>query len=242
MIKKTKGGFNIGKSIKDLTKKTVDYGKAIIYGRNDYPPKVRNIITKIGDQFIKHIIIKRAPVPSILTGALSLFSFGKFGERLDKNFDELFHLFIEIILDNGQKVLLEKNEVINMDTHIKNLSNVESKNIMNTPHITINELLNNTQKYMGKNFFSYSARDNNCQDFIVAIFKSNNIGDSNDITFIKQDTKQLFNDLPILRKIANTITDIGASANVIVTGKGIKKVNTKNIKQIYDKLKKQKNK
>ena len=34
-----------------------------------------------------------------------------------------------------------------------------------------------TKEYMGdKKFFGYSAKDNNCQDFIVAILRSNSIG------------------------------------------------------------------
>jgi hypothetical protein len=33
-----------------------------------------------------------------------------------------------------------------------------------------------TKQYMGtKKFFGYSARDNNCQDFLLSVFKANNI-------------------------------------------------------------------
>lgn len=232
-------GFNknIANPIENVANKTADvvsnvaedvkdYGQAVIFGRNDYPPKVRNILKKVGSKFIKSITIKRTPVSSLLTGALSAFSLGKFGKRFNREFDELFHLFIDITLEDNSRVGLEKNEVINMDINPKNRPHTETK-LVNTqlPHITIDEMLNNTEKYMGqKKFFGYSARDNNCQDFIVAVFKSNNIGDDNDFTFIKQDTKKLFNDLPILRKLSNTITDIGAKANVITTGAGVEEI------------------
>lgn len=225
---KIEKGFNknIAKPIDKIAHKAVEYGKAVVYGRNDYPPKVRNILKKVGTQTIKSITIKRTPVSGLLTGALSFFSLGKFGKRLEKSFDELFHLFIEITLDNNQKVILEKNEVINMETNPKSRPDTESKLVNSQmPQSTLDEMLNNTEQYMGqKNFFGYSARDNNCQDFIVAFFKSNDIGDESDISFIKQDTKSLFKNLPALRKLSNTITDIGATANVITTGKGVNEI------------------
>ncbi len=219
-----KKAFNkLGDKIENVADKAIDYGKAVVFGREDYPPKVRDILKKTGDNYIKSITIKRKPVEAVLTGALSLFSLGKFGKRLERSFDELFHLFIEIVFENDQKILLEKNEVINIETNPQTRPNTESKIVTTSiPQLTLNEMLRNTEQYMGKrNFYGYSAKDNNCQDFIVAFFKSNNIGDVSDITFIKQDTKQLFKDLPSLRKLTNTITTIGARANVLTTGKGM---------------------
>jgi hypothetical protein len=186
--KDIKQGFNkniaqpIASVAEKIKKDVTDYGKAVIYGRDDYPPKVRNILEKIGDKNVKSIIIKRTPVPELLTGALSLFSFGKFGERLEKSFDELFHLFIEMTLEDNTRVSLEKNEVINMDINPKNRPNTESKLINTNIHnININKMLENTEKYMTrKKFFSYSAMDNNCQDFILSFLKANNIGDNID--------------------------------------------------------------
>jgi hypothetical protein len=75
---------------------------------------------------------------------------------------------------------------------------------------------------MGNKFFTYSAKDNNCQDFLVNILKANNIGNTDDFNFIKQDTKQLFKDLPFLRKFSNSITDFAGRLDVIVSGQGIK--------------------
>lgn len=228
-INKKKKGKGIKKIIKKVSNKTSDiienlkdYGKAIIYGREDYPPKVRNIINIVGDKYVKKITIKRTPVSSVLTGALTLFS-SKFGERLERDFDELFHLFIELTLDDNTTVSLEKNEVINMDINPKTRPKTEIK-IINTPipNITLNEMLNNTENYMGKKkYFSYSAKNNNCQDYILSFLKSNNIGDENDYAFVKQDTKSLFENLPYLRKLSNTVTTIGERINVITTGAGI---------------------
>jgi|LakMenEpi03Aug12_release.lakeMendotaPanAssembly.Ray.scaffolds.fasta_scaffold35053_4 hypothetical protein len=67
--------------------------------------------------------------------------------------------------------------------------------------------MRNTQKSMGSNFFIYDASQNNCQDFIVNVLRSNGIGNDLDISFIKQNTTFLFNSN--LRKISNTTTTIG---------------------------------
>lgn len=217
----------VGNTLENTAKKTANYAQAIMYGRDDYPPSVRDLIAKVANQKVKSITIKRRPVESVLTGALSLFSLGKFGKRLERSFDELFHLFIVLLLENGQNLLLEKNEVINMETNPKNRDKTESKTVSTSmPNLTVKEMLDNTMNYMGKDkYFGYSAKNNNCQDYIVAFFKSNGIGDESDINFIKQDTKQLFQNLSYLRKLTNTITTIGARANVALEGKGMKENN-----------------
>jgi len=88
--------------------------------------------------------------------------------------------------------------------------------------LTLNTMMTNTEREMGRSkFLGYSAKDNNCQDWLVAVLKSNNIGSGDDISFIKQNTKELFEGLPYLRKLSNTLTNIGAKANAIISGGGI---------------------
>lgn len=211
------------KKIENLPKKVEKIRTTLILGRNDYPPKVRKILKEVGDKYIKSITIKRNPVNSLLTATLNAVSFGEFKKRMDKTFDNLFHLYIELTLDDDKKVLLEKNEVINMDINPQPKPETESKLVNNPiPHKTINEMLDETKQFMGQDrFFSYSAHSNNCQDFITAFFKANNIGDENDISFIKQDTEQLFDKLPLLKKFSDTVTDLGAKVDVIRTGAGL---------------------
>ena len=79
-----------------------------------YALNVESILKQIGNRKIKSIAIKRTPVSALLKGTLNVFSLGKFGKRLNKNFDEIFHLFVELHLDNGKRVIVEKNERINV--------------------------------------------------------------------------------------------------------------------------------
>jgi hypothetical protein len=205
--------------------KGTNYVNAIIKGRNDLPPKVRDILSKYGDNLIDTITICRTPVPGILTGALSAISGGAFGQALKNSpYDKLFHLFIRISIDNGMVLTMEKNEVINMDIDPPIPKDTEQKSVNIPLGMTSNELMEGAKRIQGGKFFNYSARDNNCQDFILAIFNGSNIGNQEDRDFIKQDTKGLFGDNVGLRKFSNTVTDLGGIANTVMTGAGIENI------------------
>lgn len=210
----------------------MDYGKALIYGRTDLPPKMRKIVEKYGDYQILQMETCRTPVPSILTSALNAVSFGEFSKRFDKlPYDKLFHLDLRITLANPKGialkpivVLLEKNEVLNALVNPKKAKDTECNKIGfdQKSRLTINRLLEGAKNIQGDKFLKYSAYDNNCQDFIMAVLKGSQIGTEVNYNFIKQDTKELFRGLPGLRKFANTVTDLGAVANVALTGAGTK--------------------
>lgn len=226
------------KPIKQAKKRITAFGKDLIRGSVSYPPNVKKILSQYGNGIIKSISIKRTPVSGVLTGALSLFSLGKFGERMEKSFDELFHLFIEIELQTGTRLTLEKNERINMEVNPRTRPDEQIKSVQNIPQgLTVNVMLENTKKSMGSQFFSYDAMKNNCQDFILSVFKSNGIGDESDYQFIKQDTDQLFKGLPVLKKIAHGATELGERANIISQGGAItKSADIKNYGMILEHL------
>ena len=67
---------------------------------------------------------------------------------------------------------------------------------------------------MGNSFLTYSARDNNCQNFILSLLESNKLANSRNISFTKQSTTGLFS--PI--QLTNTITDIAGKIDIIREG------------------------
>jgi len=221
-----KGLFSsFNKKIEGAVQKVKDTGLAIVYGRNDYPPKVRKIISQYGDKIITGINLGRTPLGKPLMTALQLASGNTFSQKLENTpYDKLFHLFACIELGSSSKIILEKNEVINTENNCKLPKETESRVITSSSipsGLTLNDALNNTKERMGSNFFTYSAKDNNCQDFIVAFLTANNIGDETDKSWVKQETKVLFEGNDRLRKIANTLTDIGARVDVLKQGTGV---------------------
>ena len=175
----------------------------------DYvPANVKNALNRIGDKQIISARCGRTPVQAVIQGALKLVA--------DVPYDDLFHLFIELTLDNGQKWALEKIERINLvkdDRSKKQGAEFTSSFPLNK---TVNELFENTRNKMGSRFLPYQSASNNCQVFIMGVLDGNGLNNSELTSFVKQDTKSIFKDNPLLRKFANTLTDIGGYANAII--------------------------
>jgi hypothetical protein len=202
------------------------YAKAVTQGRKDYPPKMRDIIEKYGNVPILRMYACRTPVPSVLTSVLNVVSFGEFSKRWEKTpHDKLFHLDLRIELATRPQttILLEKNEVLNaMVNPTPPGKNTQCSLIPKNKKITMLNLLEGAKQIQGDKFFRYSAYNNNCQDFIMAMLKGVGVGTQENYDFIKQDTKSLFKDLEGTRKFANTVTDLGAIVNTITEGAGIR--------------------
>ena len=170
-----------------------DYGKAVLLGRNDYPPNVRDIIATHGDVPIMSIRIGRTPLGPIETGA-NILTFGEFKKRLVLTpYDELYHLFIEVRLSPTSVITIEKNQVINMAINQTAPTNTTFL-MIDKPmpsNLTIKLMMENTRVNMADKFFPYDVRDNNCQDFIIAILSSNNLSSQESTTFVKQDLRSI---------------------------------------------------
>ena len=204
--------------------------------RDDLPVAVRKILENHGDIVIKSITLGRTPIEKIFSGALSIFTMGEFDKQKKlKNYDELFHLYMKITLENNKVYALEKNLSITLSNY-KNRKNEQQQIVSNVPSgMTLNSILANTKSKMGSRMYMYDAVKNNCQDFLVNLFKGNNIGNLNDISFIKQDTETLFKTLPILKNVAKFATDVGSAFEDVFTGGDLNSKEVKNLlKSSYD--------
>ena len=185
--------------------------RALIYGRDGISPNVDKFMRDHGDEPILEMIISRNVVSSILTGSMKLIS-TQFREGVGS--DKLYHLKL-LIRTTHSNISLEKNEVITISPYHMNYK-AENVYLHFPAGITINILLQNTRNKMGNSFLTYSARDNNCQNFILSLLEANRLSNSQNVLFTKQSTTGLFS--TELRKLTNTITDIGAKLDIIREG------------------------
>ena len=103
-----------------------------------------------------------------------------------------------------------------MDLDPIDKKDTESLVVSNVPQISLNTLLANGQKRMGKKYFSYNAKSNNCQDYILNLFEASNIGSHGDREFIKQSIRDIFNKNPkYLKTMTQLITNLGGRADIL---------------------------
>jgi hypothetical protein len=183
---------------------------------NGYRPSVKDAIKKHENEIISNIQIVRTPLNGAMDAFINVASKGKVEKVKNKgNYDDLYHLNINLTTTNNNTFVLEKNESINFEkgSSVKQNSEVLQVDIVPS-NLSIGQLLNNAKKRQGDKYFLYSASSNNCQKFIKDVFESNGITDAKYIEFVKQDTAEIFKN-PNLRKFANTVTTGAAFASKI---------------------------
>jgi len=210
-----------------------NFGKKVIGGVSDYlsrvanmkkeiPPNVKRALDEIGDKTITSARVGRTPVQALVQGTLRTIA--------NVPYDNLFHLFIELNID-GRKWVLEKIERITLVQEDRSqkqgaeftqsfpvrFSKSEQKEGTETL-VSVNQLFVNTQQFMGDRFLPYQSNSNNCQVFIMGVLTANGLNSPELTTFVKQDTRSIFKNNPILRKFANTLTDIGGYMNALLQG------------------------
>ena len=183
--------------------------KKVMNFKSNVPPNVQHALDKIGNETIISARCGRTPVQAAVQGALRTLA--------HVPYDNLFHLFIELQLPN-RKWVLEKIERINLvpedRSHKKGAEFTSSFPVGKT----VNELFSNTEKFMGDRFLPYQSNSNNCQVFIMSVLTANGLNNPELTKFVKQDTRSIFKGNSMLRKFANTLTDLGGYANAALQG------------------------
>ena len=187
-----------------------------IVSRDQYTTSARDILDEMGDLKIKKLYIKRTPLSSTVKMALDAFSFGDFSKKMkQQSIDELYHLRIDAELENGKRYTVEKNSVITLTRRPTTTKNTQSVLVDVPAGTTVNMLLDKTEKKMGAKYFVYSAKDNNCSDFILALLVANGLMDAENRAFVKIETDKLFTNT--FRRLTNTITDVAGGVENVVT-------------------------
>jgi hypothetical protein len=202
------------------------------------PTKLNNIstrtMTEYGKSPIMSISIIRTPLSSVWTNAMNTISLGRFSELQKKmGYDKLFHLSL-IVVTEGRKLIVEKNEVINIAPFKMGDVKPETEYmaVPIIPGLNLIQMMDNTLKRMGNDkFYDYDALgQNNCQNFILQILQSNNLLTPQAHKFIYQDMTGIVNELNKSKLTSHVgatvkrITGVGSFVSRLI-GKGKKKVN-----------------
>ena len=184
--------------------------------KKDYTNSSKRTLKNYGEFKILSLEAVRTPILKILDRIINIISFGKFNKLKEKySFDDLFHLQLIAHVQAGpviKKIVIEKNENINISSSTSTKSTSQIQNIPVNKDLNLNQLLENTQKSIGSaKFFLYDGLKNNCQDFIIAILKANGLMTGQAESFIKQDITKLAEGLPPhVKKAMGITTQLGA--------------------------------
>jgi len=183
-------------------------------GLNTRPRILKDLIKKTKGQRIDKLYVCRNPISSVFTKLLNLLTFGDFYKKLkEKNYDDLYHLFLTVVLENGEIFTIEKNQRVNVIKG-KVKGDCLSERIIDK-NLTISDLILNSEKKISNNqLYIYKATSTNCQQYLIDILNSSGITEFN--TFIKQNVKDL---IPVtLSKISNQLIKLPALLDYIVRG------------------------
>ena len=193
-------------------------GYNLVLGRQEYPPYIRKILKDTLDDPIISAHVHRAPI--VGSKFLNIITLGKLKKAIQNTaYDELFHLRINLELQSGKVLYIEKNESIKIELSSGFRDNGESMQVSNFPKASLFDMLRLTKNLMGeRHFFDYNARTSNCQDFVLSILLANNCLSQELDDFVKQHVDSIFQENNWFESLAKGATDIAAKIDTIVSG------------------------
>jgi hypothetical protein len=200
--------------VRDVYKKVREY-----FLPSDLSSKFRSKMKQYGNNNIVSIVVARAPVQKIVQKLLNIITLGKFDAiRRKLNYDDVYHLYLILTLDNGKRLRLEKNQVVQMTHYSSDKPEKQEMPVSMRGNITLNDFIDKVIKRIGiKDFIRYSSDNLNCQHFVDNLLTANNLNNPELRKFIMQDIKQLLT--PIARDIGQVATDIAGTITNITGGK-----------------------
>jgi hypothetical protein len=186
--------------------------------RSDFNKQGREILEQYKNNKINYVIIKRKPVTKVIQQVVNLLSMGTVNKIRNKlNYDDLYHLYLELKLDNGTRVKLEKNQTPVLSIITKEDS-AESFTIPILKKVSLEQFITNGKKLLGEKFYTYNIVSNNCQFFVSELLKANKIYESKWKNFIWQDAKTLLSQtFPLVKQSLDKLLNLVTKSDMLLS-------------------------
>jgi len=208
--------------------------------RNDYPPDVRKFLADHKNNKIVEISVCRTPIASMVDKFLNLVTLGGFNRaKKELNYDSMFHLYLYMVLDNGEIWRTEKTAVINAKRVGGEEKNKDTNcmHINNIKNVTVESFFGNAVQWFKMNNlnpFYYDAKTNNCQIYITALLRGSRLSNPQIEGFVLQDAEAIFSKLPgFVHKISRVATDIASWGHRLIFGKGERKKSKRRVRKYH---------
>jgi len=220
-IDKVKAGVNIG--ISALT-------GTLTNELSKRPIILQEFLNTYGNYTVTKAVIMRAPVMPVIEWIIKTqLSFRPVVEQL--KYDRIFHLSVNLYLNNGMKVLIEKNERISINTEgrqedqkdmetflIDRINNCFTNAGICKNAITLVDAFNQAEQLYGlTRMYYYNGATTNCQRFVLDLLSVFGVENTELLqAFVLQDASSLLN--KYMAKLSLLITDIYGVANYVQRG------------------------
>ena len=185
------------------------------------PKQVSDSLKKYGDSTVREVIVGRTKVQKVVQTLLNAMTLGNFNKEKQKyGYDDIYYLYAVLVLDNGVKLITERNQRIVLTEDTNNRDNVSEKISIST-NIKLNQLFQNAINADGDKIWRYDSLSNNCQNFITSLLRNSGYLTEEANTFINQKVDNLLD--PTTQSIAQKTTDIASIFENLIKGGAIKK-------------------
>ena len=150
-------------------------GKGIVSSVKNYfhnaltsrPGVIDKLIKQYGDKKVLQVVILRKPVNTGVQKLLNLITLGGYNKaKKEMNYDEVYHLYLNITLDNGKTIGIEKNQRVGVASAGFPTSGVEPSNMLKLScSVLLKDMIEKAEQAGGDTFYRYNAVTANCQKF-----------------------------------------------------------------------------
>ena len=139
---------------------------------NKRPKAINDYLSLHGNKGLRRIIVSRKPVSAKIQYIANLVTSGGWEQNMKKlNYDDVYHLFMLVELDDGTLFKLEKNSRVDITLHDNKLGDT----MINIDNInkTLNDMFNNAEKEYGlERIYRYNAFKTNCQVLLIDLISA----------------------------------------------------------------------
>ena len=143
------------------------FGRKLTNILGSRPKNVNNFMKEKGENVMIEFNICRKPVAKVLKNIINIATFGKLKKEEKKlNYDDIFHLFLQIKFENGEIFAIEKNQEVIITKDPEMGEDCKWVDISKS-RFTFNEVMIKAEKTFGINFYRYDFVKYNCQNFLL---------------------------------------------------------------------------
>lgn len=184
------------------------------------PRSIDEMLLKHGDKKVIGFEPRRRPIPSAIDWVINKATGGKSNEGKGKmGFDNFYHLWSNITLEDGTKLMTEKNERLYMKERHETSGKASPFPVNIKDGLTLREMMTLTERNVGsENLHRYHPVNANCQKYVTGLMASTGSDDPRNRAWVNQNVAEAIGDTEGTKwytKVGQLITD---AAGVVSKG------------------------